>query len=61
MDQFQGVAVATHLLLVAVAQGRLAEHEGGDAGLIHLDSFDAVGRNGAFDERMLAKHLELLR
>ena len=61
VDEFQGVAVAAHFLLVAVAQRGLAEHERADARLVHLDAFDAVGGNGAFDERVFAQHLELLR
>ena len=61
VDEFQGVAVAAHFLLVAVAEGGLAEDERADARLVHLDAFDAVGGNGAFDERVFAQHLELLR
>ena len=56
MDKLQSVTIAAHFFFVAVAQSRLAEKKRGDAGLIHLHAFDAVGRDSAFDERMLAEY-----
>ncbi len=61
VDEPEGVPVAANFLLIAVAQGRFAKEQGADAGLIHLDPFDAIGRNRAFDEGMFAERFELLR
>jgi hypothetical protein len=61
MNQLECVAVASHLLLVAVAQMRLAKDYGADAGLVYLDTFDSIRRNRAFDQGVFFELLQLLR
>ena len=61
MDQLERVTVAAHFFFVAVAQGGFAEEERGNAGLVHLHAFDAVGRLGALNDGCLAEGLQHLR
>ena len=60
MNQLQGVPVAPYFLLVPVAERGLPEHERADAGLVHLDTFDPIGRHGTFDQGMFAEQVEFL-
>ena len=43
MDQGQGLPVSPDFLFIPIAQQRLAENDGGDAGLIDDNTLDAVG------------------
>ena len=61
VDKVQGLPISANLLFVAVAEQRLAKHDGANALLVHGNPFDAVRRHRAFDKGMLAKGLELLR
>ena len=53
VNECEGVTIAAHFLLVAVAQCRLAEDERADAGLVHFDAFDAIGGDSALENRVL--------
>lgn len=61
VNKLQRVAVAAHLLLVAIAQGGPAEDECAHARFVHFDALDAIRGNGAFDQRVFPQHLQLLR
>lgn len=61
VDELERVAVAAHLLFVAVAQARLAEDDGADPGGVDLYAFDPVGGDRALDQRMLPQSLQPLR
>jgi len=55
VDQVQRIAVATDLLLIAVAQGRPAEDQCPDTLGVYLHALDAITGNRALDQGMLAQ------
>ena len=61
VDELERITVASHFFFVPVAQSGLAKNERSDTRLVHLDAFDAVGGNRAFNQRVLPQHLQLLR
>ena len=60
MDNFLMTMNISVYSFVAIAQRGLAEYNSADARLVHLDSLNPVRRDRAFDQGVLAQHLELL-
>ena len=46
---------------IAVAEGRFAEHDGADTGLVDLDAFDPIRRHGTLDQGVFAQGFQFLR
>jgi len=57
MNELQGVTVFPHLLLITVAQVRLPEEYRPDPRLVYLDALNPVGRDRAFNDRVLPQNL----
>src|SRR5206468_12958391 len=61
VNEPQRIAITAYFFLVTVAQSRFADNHWHDSILLDGHAFDPVGRDGAFDQRMLPQRLETLR